>query len=75
MVRVISLSNEAYEKLKSLKGRKSFSELIVDLLNRKVQKKNIMEFAGIWKDDKYWENFNKEVKKTRKNSKLKEVRL
>lgn len=75
MVKVISLSNNAYDKLKSLKGKKSFSELIVDLLNRKVQKKNIMEFAGIWKDDEYWENFKKDIKETRKSAKLKEAKL
>ncbi len=75
MVKVISLSNEAYERLKGLKYGKSFSESIIDLIEKK-KKKSIMEFVGIWKnDDKYWENFKKEVRKTRNKMKLREVKF
>ncbi|MBS3080273.1 hypothetical protein J4221_02280 [Candidatus Pacearchaeota archaeon] len=31
MVKIISLSNEAYEKLSSIKYGKSFSEVVVEL--------------------------------------------
>ena len=47
MVRVISLSEEAYSKLKSAKGERSFSETVISLLEAKP-KKDIMEFAGKW---------------------------
>ena len=76
MVKVISLSNSAYEKLKALKGEKSFSETVVELVdNKKFQKRSIMKFCGICKDDDYWENFKKEIRKSRKNVKLREVKF
>jgi len=77
MVKVISLSNDAYTRLKALKGLKSFSEVIVELINRKEKKKKrIIEFVGIWKDDsEYWDNFKKEIRKSRNNSKMREVSL
>lgn len=77
MVKVISLSNEAYEKLKKMKEDKSFSESIIELIeNKKNEKKNIMEFCGIWADDdKYWKNFKKEIRKNRNKMKLREVKF
>jgi len=76
MVKVISLSNEAYEKLKSMKNEKSFSEVVVELIEcKKKDKKNIMKFAGIFKDDKEWESIMKDTEKDRKNFKLREVKF
>ncbi len=50
MVKVISLSNEAYTKLKSKKiGDKSFSEVVIELID-KEKRKSILDFAGAWKD-------------------------
>ena len=50
MVKVISLSNKAYEALKSLKkGENSFSDVILNLVN-KEKKASLLEFAGIWKN-------------------------
>lgn len=76
MVKVISLSNEAYEKLKSIKNEKSFSEVVVELVEcKKKNKKNIMKFAGIFKKDKEWEKIMKDTENDRKNFKLREVKF
>jgi len=42
----ITITREAYERLKRLKGKKSFSEVVMDL----TSKPDIMQFAGIFKD-------------------------
>ena len=75
MVKVISLSNEAYERLKVLKGKdKSFSDVVIEVtVNRK--KKNLMDFFGIWKDDKYWDDFNDKIRKSRDKAKLRGVKF
>ncbi|MEK6873392.1 MAG: antitoxin VapB family protein [Nanoarchaeota archaeon] len=75
MVKVISLSNEAYEKLKSLKGNKSFSEVVVEIVDdRKTKKRSIMDFAGIWKDDSEWDAISKKIYEDRKKFKLREIK-
>lgn len=49
MVKVISLSENAFRKLRSLKSKdESYSDLIISLVERK--NKNLMGFAGIMKD-------------------------
>ncbi|MEK6881413.1 MAG: antitoxin VapB family protein [Nanoarchaeota archaeon] len=75
MVKVISLSNEAYGKLKRIKGDRSFSEVVVNLINddKIIKRKRILELAGTWKDDSYWEEFKKEVRRNRNRMKLREV--
>lgn len=77
MVKVISLSNEAYAKLKAIKNGKSFSEVVVDLVEcRKNSKKDIMKFAGIFADNKdEWEKIKKDIYEDRKKAKLREVRF
>lgn len=71
MVKVISLSNEAYKKLKYLKGNKSFSEVVIDVTSNK-KKKNIINFAGMWKDDaNEWDKIKKKIYEDRKKFKLK----
>ena len=45
MTKVISISDEAYGKLKILKNEKSFSEIIVELSNKKTEI-DLMSFAG-----------------------------
>ena len=52
MARQISVSNEVYELLLKKKGKKSFSEVIKENLCVKEEKKDIMSFAGIMKDQK-----------------------
>ena len=74
MVKVISLSNEAYERLKVLKREKSFSELVMELTNNK--KKDIMELAGAFKDSAdEWEEIKKKIYEDRKKFKLREARF
>ena len=67
MVKVVSLSNKAYEDLKSLKKEKdSFSDIVLKLVN-KEKKDSLMEFAGVWKDlpeiDRIFENVVKDRSK------------
>ena len=77
MVKVISLSDEAYRKLKALKMTKSFSELVLELAKARVQKKkSLADFYGVWKDDsEYWENFKKEIRKSRNKARLRMVKF
>lgn len=75
MVKVISLSNEAYEKLKRIKNGKSFSEVVVELVDKRDKKKDIMKFAGIFKEDDEWYGNMKEIIKNRKNIKLREHKI
>ena len=76
MVKVISLSNEAYERLKILKGNdKSFSDIVIKITSDK-KKKNLMDFFGIFKEDSNkWEKIKKKIYEDRKKFKLREVRL
>ncbi len=51
MTKVISLSEKAYETLKSLKrSGESFSDVVIRVAS-KERKKSILEFAGTWKGD------------------------
>jgi predicted CopG family antitoxin len=52
MARQISVSNEVYELLSKRKGEKSFSEVIKENLILKEEKKDIMRFAGIMKNER-----------------------
>ena len=48
MMRVISLSDDAYDRLKELKNEgESFSK-VVNRLASSVKKKSILDFAGKW---------------------------
>jgi predicted CopG family antitoxin len=49
MTKVISISDEAYEKLKKLKNERSFSEVILELSIEK-NKDSLMKFAGALSD-------------------------
>lgn len=70
MVKVISLSNEAYGKLKAIKGDRSFSEVVIEFTGER-KRKNLMDFFGIWKDDaEYWDNFEKNIGKIRARARL-----
>ena len=75
MVKVISLSEEAYEKLKSRKtADKSFSDVVLELTNKKT-KRSIMDLFGALKDDKESIKAFEESYKLRKNLKLRSVRF
>ena len=70
MAKTIMVSNEAYSKLKKLKGEhKSFSDIILELSSAKKIKtgKDLEPFIGILKDEDFdmseikkgWEKWNK----------------
>ncbi len=77
MVKVISLSNDAYEKLKAIKNGKSFSEVVVELVDcKKKDKKDFMKFAGIFAENKdEWEKRKKEIYKDREEFKLRDFKI
>lgn len=75
MVKVISLSEEAYARLKGVKGSKSFSEVVVEFVPEK-RKRDIMEFFGIWKDNAdEWRAIEKKIYEDRKKFKLRTYKL
>ncbi len=76
MVKIISLSNEAYEKLAAIKYGKSFSEVVVELVDevKNKKKEGIMKFAGAFAKDKgEWDKIKKILEEDRKKAKLREV--
>jgi len=76
MVKVISLSNEAYNKLKAIKNEKSFSEVVVELVECRKKKRDIMKFAGIFADNKdEWEEIKNRIYEDRKKAKMREVKF
>lgn len=59
--KTISLSEDAYENLKSMKsGKESFSDVVRKLTNER----SLLEIAGIWKD----KELGKTIEKTREKS-------
>lgn len=51
MTKVISLSEEAYKKLKRLKRRgESFSDVVMKI-TKNAESKSLLEFAGTWSGD------------------------
>ncbi len=76
MVKVISLSNEAYEKLKKIKGERSFSEVVINIVDeRKGSKKGLMNLAGVWSEEsEKWEKIKKQIYEDRKKFKLRDYK-
>ncbi len=72
MTKVISLSNEAYQKLKnSKKPGESFSDVVLRIVAEK-KKKSLLEFAGTWKGDDIDEVFS-QVLRDREEAKSRET--
>ena len=46
MSKLINISDEVYERLKSMKGSESYTIVIQGLLSRKSNKEEILKFAG-----------------------------
>lgn len=38
------------------------------------KKRSLADFFGIWKDDKYWEDYKKEIRKTRDRARMREFK-
>ncbi len=76
MTKVISLSNEAYERIKSIKrSGESFSDIVIKLIPR-PKKKSLLDFFGKWPgSEEEIENIKKIIEKGRKNFKIREVVL
>ena len=52
MVKLVSLSNKAYDTLLKMKrGKESFSDVVLRVVEKKKEK-SIVHLAGRWKDDK-----------------------
>ena len=75
MVKVISLSEDAYEKLKSKKtAEKSFSDVVIELIDKKPRK-SIMDLFGVLKEDKDSIMAFEESFKARKNLRLRHIKF
>jgi predicted CopG family antitoxin len=70
MTKIISLTNEVYEKLKKLKKNMSFSKEIDELIEKSSEKgdvRNLRKFMGVWTKTEATA-FQKEVAESRKNA-------
>ena len=75
MTKVISLSDEAYHDLKSLKGHdKSFSDIVRELA-RKVKKKKLLDLAGAWSDSPEMDGIFKNIFEERHKTKGRDAKL
>lgn len=66
MTKIISISDEAYERLKKMKNEQSFSEIIIELTFEKA-KDNLMKFAGALSNEEA-DKIKKEIYNERKIS-------
>ena len=73
MVKVISLSDNAYNKLSKIKRNQSFSEVIIELIEGK-QKTSLRNFVGLISKEE-GEKWKKEVSENRKKQKMREVKF
>lgn len=46
MTKIISVSDEAYEKLSSIKGQDSFTKIILKIINETTNKERLLSFFG-----------------------------
>ncbi|MDI6721178.1 MAG: antitoxin VapB family protein [Candidatus Aenigmarchaeota archaeon] len=72
MTKVISLSDEAYTELEKLKNAKdSFSDVVIRL--SKKEKRPLSDFFGKWSDKESLDWLEKSIKRTRKETKMRDV--
>ena len=75
MTKVISLSDEAYHDLKSLKGNnKSFSDIVRELA-QKVKRKKLLDLAGAWNDSPEMNGIFKNIFQERHRTKGRKLKL
>lgn len=73
MVRQVSLSEDAYERLKKAKkGSESFSEVILRTV--KAPSGDLNRFFGVWKENEY-SRIERKILAERKRSRSREVRF
>ena len=67
-MKTIMIRDDVYNKLARIKGNKSFSDIIEELIEESIslQRKKIEKYSGILKE-KEAEELNKEIYETRKN--------
>ena len=68
-MKIITLKDEVYKELLKLKGNKSFSETISELIKNK-RLESIKNLKGIAKDSKFFEEIEKEILEERKKIKV-----
>lgn len=59
MTKIISLSDEAYERLKRIKGNRSFTKVVLDLTEGR--KRSPLDFAGMWRDKPEMDEIFKQI--------------
>ncbi len=74
MSKLISVSDEVYETLKRRKNGKSFSKVIKEMYENN-RSKDIMRFAGMFEKDEGFAKAMDKIAKSRKNFKLRRVKL
>ena len=75
MTKVISVADDAYGRLKKMKGEDdSFSDVVMELTKER-RKKNLMKFAGVWKDKPEMDKIFEEIFAQRKNFRSRDVKL
>jgi len=71
MTKVISISDDVYDSLKSLKKpEESFSIVIRELVNKGKNKKGLLSLAGSWKNNEEMTKIMKRVIEERKKFKV-----
>lgn len=70
MSKLVSLSNETYNTLKGMKGKNmSFSDVILELINKVEQKHDFLSLAGSLKfKSKELERFEEQIMQDRKRN-------
>jgi predicted CopG family antitoxin len=75
MTKVISISDDAYNKLSNIKGPKeSFSEIVITL-TEKERILRLKKLSGVWKNDKEIKKRFNIINEDRKNFKMRDLVL
>ena len=75
MTKIISIADDAYDALKTLKGKKDSFTDVIRRLSTKGKKRTIMDFAGMWKDNDEFDKIFSKIGKDRSKFKLREVQF
>lgn len=61
MTQLINISNELYERLSKIKGSRSFTLVIEEMLNKESNASKVMEFAGMLNEEE-GKSFDEHIK-------------